>query len=368
NISPHGTGRNAMENFYTKNKIYYQQLCWENSGFDRYVCNYYSLIKNQYFYCIIIISEYHFKDLNKFFYSITKKVPVLFFTRDPIGVIKHAINGIRTFYDNQQGINITLKDKNFDFLFKNLYFWKYIKDNGTVVGEQCASKIPILKNIKPYLKSRGFEASNFFQNSILKSLKHCTKELYFIDINDITKNRINQTMSYFAKQFGFNLNKNQKSYNQTIYHPINALLPFILNISNNLKIIITTYQKNIRKNRNRIKDFCDFDLKYDNIYIDIEDKEIKILKQNMLLFLEVKSYIKEFICALEKKIDEFENKKINENDILIYIKKDRDLMLSLKKIFDQELAYIKQHRPDIVASWKYYQEFEKMCKELDSNI
>ncbi|EAB5426722.1 DUF2972 domain-containing protein, partial [Campylobacter jejuni] len=26
---------------------------------------------------------------------------------------------------------------------------------------------------------------------------------------------------------------------------------------------------------------------------------------------------------------------------------------------------LKQHRPDIVASWKYYQEFEKMCKELD---
>ncbi|EAM0718573.1 DUF2972 domain-containing protein, partial [Campylobacter jejuni] len=26
---------------------------------------------------------------------------------------------------------------------------------------------------------------------------------------------------------------------------------------------------------------------------------------------------------------------------------------------------IKQHHPNIVASWKYYQEFEKMCKELD---
>ncbi|EII0237827.1 DUF2972 domain-containing protein, partial [Campylobacter jejuni] len=23
---------------------------------------------------------------------------------------------------------------------------------------------------------------------------------------------------------------------------------------------------------------------------------------------------------------------------------------------------------DIVASWKYYQEFEKMCQELDGNI
>ncbi|WP_267255126.1 DUF2972 domain-containing protein, partial [Campylobacter jejuni] len=28
----------------------------------------------------------------------------------------------------------------------------------------------------------------------------------------------------------------------------------------------------------------------------------------------------------------------------------------------------KQHRPDIVASWKHYQEFEKMCKELDGDI
>ncbi|MBC5861784.1 DUF2972 domain-containing protein, partial [Campylobacter jejuni] len=28
----------------------------------------------------------------------------------------------------------------------------------------------------------------------------------------------------------------------------------------------------------------------------------------------------------------------------------------------------KQHRPDIVASWKYYQEFEKMCEELDSQL
>ncbi|EAK2257115.1 DUF2972 domain-containing protein, partial [Campylobacter jejuni] len=29
---------------------------------------------------------------------------------------------------------------------------------------------------------------------------------------------------------------------------------------------------------------------------------------------------------------------------------------------------IKQYRPDIVASWKYYQEFEQMCKELDGDI
>ena len=37
----------------------------------------------------------------------------------------------------------------------------------------------------------------------------------------------------------------------------------------------------------------------------------------------------------------------------------------LKNIFDKETHFIKKHRPDIVVSWKYYNEFEKMCAELD---
>ncbi|EAI3364580.1 DUF2972 domain-containing protein, partial [Campylobacter jejuni] len=56
---------------------------------------------------------------------------------------------------------------------------------------------------------------------------------------------------------------------------------------------------------------------------------------------------------------------ICENQILAYLKNNQTLMRQWKKIFDQELICIKQHHPNIVASWKYYQEFEKMCKELD---
>ncbi|EAI4952488.1 DUF2972 domain-containing protein, partial [Campylobacter jejuni] len=47
---------------------------------------------------------------------------------------------------------------------------------------------------------------------------------------------------------------------------------------------------------------------------------------------------------------------------------NKNARVSAKNILDEELVYIKQHRPDIVASWKYYQEFEKMCKELDGDI
>ncbi|WP_134044679.1 DUF2972 domain-containing protein [Helicobacter pullorum] len=31
--------------------------------------------------------------------------------------------------------------------------------------------------------------------------------------------------------------------------------------------------------------------------------------------------------------------------------------------FDEDLEHIKRYRPDIVESWKYYQEFLKICEE-----
>ncbi|ELW3279790.1 DUF2972 domain-containing protein, partial [Campylobacter jejuni] len=61
-------------------------------------------------------------------------------------------------------------------------------------------------------------------------------------------------------------------------------------------------------------------------------------------------------------------KFFDEEDILEYFKKNKDLAFKLKNILDEDYDHIKQYRPDIVASWKYYQEFEKMCQELDSDI
>ncbi|MCR6570402.1 DUF2972 domain-containing protein [Campylobacter insulaenigrae] len=62
---------------------------------------------------------------------------------------------------------------------------------------------------------------------------------------------------------------------------------------------------------------------------------------------------------------DFQNENINEIDILNFLRLDPSFRAKVKKIFDSELSHIKQHHLDIVASWKYYQEFEKMCEELD---
>ncbi|PCM54180.1 hypothetical protein CP502_15370 [Campylobacter sp. BCW_8712] len=56
---------------------------------------------------------------------------------------------------------------------------------------------------------------------------------------------------------------------------------------------------------------------------------------------------------------------INENKILNYLKENKKSAVNIRNIINKELNFIKCHRPDIVASWKYYQEFEKICKELD---
>ncbi|EOE6441561.1 DUF2972 domain-containing protein, partial [Campylobacter upsaliensis] len=53
---------------------------------------------------------------------------------------------------------------------------------------------------------------------------------------------------------------------------------------------------------------------------------------------------------------------LSEQDILNYFKANSSLALKFKTLLDKELIHIKQTRPDIIASWKYYQEFEKICE------
>ena len=80
------------------------------------------------------------------------------------------------------------------------------------------------------------------------------------------------------------------------------------------------------------------------------------------------------LYVLEDLITCFENIKKNIEDsknrveelVLNYLKENKEISNEFKRILDNEhLPFIKKHRPDIIASWRYYAEFEKMCEELD---
>ncbi|ECL0278205.1 DUF2972 domain-containing protein, partial [Campylobacter jejuni] len=57
----------------------------------------------------------------------------------------------------------------------------------------------------------------------------------------------------------------------------------------------------------------------------------------------------------------------SEKDILFYLKEHPHLSFAFRKYINKNISYIEKHHPEYLETWKYYQEFEKMCKELDEN-
>lgn len=99
------------------------------------------------------------------------------------------------------------------------------------------------------------------------------------------------------------------------------------------------------------------------IYIHKDD--YRKLQNDNEFFKRLSKYLKEFISKLHARIEIEDDLMLKTTDVLEHLRINKKARLSAKSILDYELIYIKQQRPDIVASWKYYQEFEKMCEELD---
>ncbi|WP_270976247.1 DUF2972 domain-containing protein, partial [Campylobacter helveticus] len=94
----------------------------------------------------------------------------------------------------------------------------------------------------------------------------------------------------------------------------------------------------------------------------MSNEEFLKLKKDEKLFRKAKSYLNDFILCLSDKYKAYEKHFQKETDILTYFKTHRQEALIFKKVFDKEFTHIKANRPDIVASWKYYGEFERMCE------
>ena len=93
-------------------------------------------------------------------------------------------------------------------------------------------------------------------------------------------------------------------------------------------------------------------------------QDLKALQEDKETLDKVKTYMQDFLIELQKRTDYIQRNKKHENDVLEIFRGDRDLCKKFKTMLDKELIHIKTHRPDIVDSWKYYKEFEKICKEV----
>ncbi|TQR40185.1 hypothetical protein DMB95_08195, partial [Campylobacter sp. MIT 12-8780] len=268
--------------------------------------------------------------------------PILWVVRDPISRLKSSLN------NSWAKANLAYTfDENSDLsaLDNRLYFPIDINKN-------------LKERIKISLSINTLAYAPLFEYSQKLGFSHIS----FLDFKELDENKLFDTFSNLAQKFDFNTPQNKDDFSHTTHIQLfHGILPLRYTIKNT-EVLISAYKDGgveISELLGLKKDF--FERK---IHIYTKEENITIIKKEKALF---KEQIQNFILALKNVIDYTnENLKTTERKIIDLASKDQELRLLLKETLDKEADFIKQTRPDIIASWKYYNEFEKMCEELDN--
>ncbi|EDP3286962.1 DUF2972 domain-containing protein [Campylobacter jejuni] len=349
-LGGHAMGCAALSLFFQRCNVNVK-WCGYLNGFDRFVFNYHLLVSNSNSYNALQISEYRtftnkFEE-EKFFSSFSNKKKILISYKDPFAMIKTILNAniVKSeYYIQDKKINASNITKDTIDTLQG-YKRKYNKYN--------------IKDFDPYL----LQHQMLIQEFLLKYFKNSKK--YFLDMNDIQPENAFITLEKLATYFNFTKPSilDKQFYQEKKSLATTFLLhyfPLILDFDE-FEIEINAKELNYSKK----DDISDLFFKK-KIYIDNHQIHFYINKNldfDKKLYIKIKKIILQLIYIIKKYINL--NQPLCEKDILHYLsldKKYRDIYL---KIINYNLTTLKQHRPDIVASWKYYQEFEKMCKELD---
>ncbi|HEH5121212.1 TPA: DUF2972 domain-containing protein [Campylobacter coli] len=296
----------------------------------------YSISKDACFF-IYIHQNNDMEKAVKFLYRVYSQ-RILFLIRDPIERLKHAVNhgwyayihqkafdeynveldSIGTILDRVQYIDID----NIDCLLKNLNYW---------IDTAC-----------------------FKYNTILKYTK---SDIFYIDMSEIMPNYAFSSIDKLSRVFDFRSpsEKEKKYYEEIKSSKFRYILPIVIQYKD-LKINITLKQE---------KPYSCIDIGeyigYRHPILELICFSINEKEMDKMVYLQSKymiNFFNNFLSQIDEKTRAIEKKKATCSHILRCI--NNELKVKLKNIFDQELIHIKKYRPDIVASWKYYQEFEKL--------
>ncbi|MBZ7935650.1 DUF2972 domain-containing protein, partial [Campylobacter sp. B0100352/1] len=336
-IAHHHTGTYALRVFLQEacNTIISGHFIWSEGAIQKYIYAYDDLLNfKDHRNIVLLLKDHHKEFFEKYVSLIQKDTKALILTRDPIEILRSILN---------YGY-VEKKVFNEDTDLNEISLLKYYS------GEP--DNYLVLKNhYKP--EFRGI----FITNKIINMLEKYIKiKPYYIHTRDLISENILATMLKISKEFNVNF-KNLPILYMQMEGIMHKLFPINLTLKkNNINLEIIhemTYTDN--------QIICQ---------INIENKLFKskfkvTTKDSLQNKEEVINDVKRFISKLNEKLNLEYKKRTNEDKCIEYFKKNKDEALFLRKILDEELTHIKQHRPDIVASWKYYQEFEKMCEELD---
>lgn len=105
--------------------------------------------------------------------------------------------------------------------------------------------------------------------------------------------------------------------------------------------------------------------------VDLEKLRVYIKNQDLdkvsanLSF--VQSEVKETLDTILDIVATRRANNLSEKDVLEYFKLNPQVARDFKAIFDEEYQILKQEKPELIESWKYYQEFERLCNAQYQN-
>lgn len=308
-----------------------------------YIFNYNESLKES--FLAINITAYsspdeYYENLRKLILMITNKaIPILWVVKDPVKRLLSAANNSWGKPDLLYNFN---ENTPLTFLENRKSYWV---DKDLSFNERIQKFMEF--NTFSYASLYDFFDKNGFKNHAFLDLQdYQNPEDIFVLFNQL------------SKTYGFEAPKDKNDFTHKYSSLFNGILPLSYTI-NKIKFTITHENANgieiskilgIEKNH-YTKDIF--------VYVSAENvdkiKEEKF-KEKLQIFMDKLAEILEF---------EVKNNMMNQAALMQFFKENSECRNFLRKVFKDESAFIKKFRPDIVDSWQYYREFERMCEALD---
>ncbi|EQC1633205.1 DUF2972 domain-containing protein [Campylobacter upsaliensis] len=293
------------------------------------------------------------------------KAPILIVLRDPISRFRSMMN-YRFLLLNNKVLDLNLKNDLRTTLSEILYGdeARLTKKSQLTYVENLLlnGNFKFKSDLTPFLTNEGGGGGK-------------PRQIIYIDTQDLQADKAFDTMKRLSQILHFNPPKEEDRVKferkvADIYFSVPNFTIFVDDkdfpqLKEKIKIVVAKEQEKMANLTNAKNLFLnENDLCYQHLSINVEQKYYELIKEDKEIKERLKSYFKEFVKVLDERVKFRKEHALNENDVLEYFKNNKTLALQFKALLDKELAHIKQTRPDIIASWKYYEEFEKICEGL----
>ncbi|MDO4674946.1 DUF2972 domain-containing protein, partial [Campylobacter sp.] len=275
--------------------------------------------------------------------------------RDPISSLKSYCNHIHNVFTAQ---NITARMREFraydeEFIFPEIFY--------------CTEKDP--KDRRPSVDALAYlaqDVESFYSlDEILDICADSVREVVVLDFHrDLAFGACFESFRALSQRLGFAPPEEglgfafEKKVN--LYDGLNHL-PVRLGFEGfELWVSVPYITHDLRAWRNVTPELFGAEFVLENVFVLIERGAAQdfLAHEN---FKKMRGYVAAYIEALGRYVEGVRARLLGEGDVLEFLASNPAAALKLREAIERNFKRVKAERPDIVASWKYYAEFERIC-------